>query len=278
MSSETNYDEREVQVAQALAMMDEEMVHDSAIPEPRAQRDECYMTFMKVLYPDKTLAISELEELTTRDGIPLLMLPNGWSRLSEVAWSDSERWKRWELRPQIQHINPNHLTERELGEMIDVIYEEWEDEIMTDEEMKKFHKNCARRQHEMVQKTVAERIGVLQSQLDRQKIAKTEGVAHHIQTFLRAGVPDPFKVQEIQKAITELRGDPFTMDAMKLLVEDMSTKATDAFAINQLTAILGELNVAAEADNNGEGAAESDSSDRTETERCSSDQLYAGLS
>lgn len=68
-------------------------------------------------------------------------------------------------------------------------------------------------------------------------------------------------VAEIQKAITELRGDPFAMDAMRLLVEDLGSDAKDEFGISQLTAILGELNVAPTpwiVDDFGPVAAESD--------------------
>lgn len=74
---------------------------------------------------------------------------------------------------------------------------------------------------------------------------------------------------EIQKAITELRGDPFAMDAMRLLVEELGSGTKDEFGINQLTAILGELNVAEApriVDDCGPVAAERDGSYDTEAE------------
>jgi hypothetical protein len=85
-----------------------------------------------------------------------------------------------------------------------------------------------------VHNKVAERAGILGSQLNEDNKANIEDIVRAIQSFLRAGVPNPFAVEEIQKAINEFPSDPFAMDAMKLLVEDMHTKSTDAFSVNQL--------------------------------------------
>lgn len=274
-------DDRELQGAQALVMMDEEMVYDTEISESRVQRDECYMLLMRALASPKPLTTAGLEKITLRSGIPLLMLPNGWYRVNELSESqyglqgEYAPYQRWSMRPEFKHLNPYDMSVRELGDQVDSIFEQWDPEnLMSPEQTRRFYNRVADLQHKMVHKTVAKRVGIIESQLDGQKKAKIEDVVRAIQMFLRAGVPDPFQVQEIQKAIAELRADPFAMDAMKLLVEDMGKKAIDEFAIDQLTAILGELNVTVKAENNGQEFF--DGSDPVETESCSSEQLHAG--
>lgn len=280
-------DARRLAAAQTLVMLDEETVNDSGIPESRGQRDECYMLLMKALHPTaeakQPFTTIELEQLTLRNGVPLLMLPNGWARVNELAQgehglrNEHVRCQRWKIRPEFYAVNPWDISERILGDQIDIVFDNWDPgNLMNSEQATEFYSKMAGLQHEMVHKTVVERAGILGGQLDENKQAKIEVVVEIIQSFLRAGVPDPFKVQEIQKAIAELRSDPFAMDAMKLLVEDMSTHAKDEFAMNQLTAILGELNVAADVDNNGLGPAKSAGSLHVETEKCSSHQLPVG--
>jgi hypothetical protein len=245
------------------------------------------MLLMKALHPTakakQPFTTTELEKLTLRNGVPLLMLPNGWARVNELAQgehglrSEYVRCQRWKIRPEFYAVNPWDISERILGHQIDIVFDNWDpDNLMDSEQTTEFYSKMAGLQHEMVHKTVVERVGILGSQLDEHKQAKIEVVVEIIQSFLRAGIPDPFKVQEIQAAIAELRSDPFAMDAMKLLVEDMSTRAKDEFAMNQLTAILGELNVTADVDNNGLGTAKSAESHHVETEKCSSDQLSVG--
>jgi hypothetical protein len=273
--------------AQTLAVTDGETVNDTGIPEARQQRDECYMLLMKALHPTakakQPFTTTELEKLTLRSGIPLLMLPNGWARVNELAQgeyglqSEYVRCQRWKIRPEFYAVNPWDISERALGHQIDIVFDNWDpDNLMNSEQTKEFYSKMAGLQHEMVHKTVAERVGILGSQLEEYKKEKIEEVVEIIQTFLRAGVPDPFKVQEIQKAIAELRSDPFAMDAMKLLVEDMSAQTKDEFAMNQLTAILGELNVAAEADNNSPVVAASDSNGGAKIKNEESDQSSVG--
>ncbi|QDS71040.1 hypothetical protein FKW77_008383 [Venturia effusa] len=246
--------------AQALAGTGEEMVRDTAIPEPKRQRDECWMLLMKALHLNAKapFTTSDLEKLTLRNGIPLLMLPNGWAHVNEIAISQyglrDARCQNWTMRPEFAAVYIWNLTESELSREINHILDHWNpDNLMKPREEDEFHQDVAALQEYMVYKTVAERVGVLSSQIDDHMKAKIENVVPVIQSYLRAGEPDPFKVAEIQRAITELRGDPFAMDAMRLLVEDLSFEANDAFSIDQLTAILGELNVASEVAN-GSGA------------------------
>lgn len=282
MDGQQSKEVRRLTAAQAMATMDEEMVRDTGILEPRRQRDECYMLLLRALdQPDgaKPFTTVELEKLTLRSGILLLMLPNGWARVNELAQGEYGlrgeyvRCQRWKMRPEFYAINPWKISERALGHQIDIIFDNWDPKnLMDSQQTDEFYLQMAGLQHEMVHKTVAERVGILGSQLDEIKKARIEEVVEVIQKFLRAGVPDPFQVQEIQNAITELRGDPFAMDAMKLLVEDMSTKATNEFAIHQLTAILGELNVAAEVGTEVVEAANGDRSDHAETDKSSNDK------
>lgn len=256
------------EAAQALGT---EMVDDTGIPEPRCQRDECYMMLMKALHPTakakQPFTTVELENLTLRSGVPLLMLPNGWARVNELAQGqyglggEYTRSQRWTMRPEFNAVDPWDISERALGHQIDMVINNWDpDSFMDQNETAVFYKEIAGLQHEMVHRTLAERVGILGGQIDDDKKAKIEEVVEIIQTFLRAGVPDPFKVAKIQKAVVELRGNPFAMDAMKLLVEDMSAQANDEFAVNQLTAILGALDVASKAAGPEEIIAESDGS------------------
>lgn len=272
-------DAREFAAAQALAAMGE-MVKDTGIPEPRSQRDECYMLLMKALHSNANnpFTRSDLERLTLRNGVPLLMLPNGWARVNDIAHSKyglrskHAHSQNWELRPEFAGVYIWDIDERTLGHQIDIILDSWNpDNLMKPWETNQFYEDVADLQEEMVYKTVAERVGVLANQIDDHKKVKIEEMVPVIQSYLQAGVPDPFKVSEIQKAITELRGDPFAMDAMRLLVEDLSSETHDEFAINQLTAILGELNVAAKVvDEGGPVVAESNGSYDTDAESGSS--------
>lgn len=239
---------------------------------------------MKALYRQDLLVTTvDLEKITLRSGVPLLMLPNGWVHVNELAQGEHGlrekyiRNQRWKIRAEFSNLNPFTRSERGLGDKIDWIFNNWDpNDIMTPEQQKEFASRAANMQKEVVHKKVAERAGILASQLNEDKKTKLEDIVRAIQSFLRAGVPNPFAVEEIQKAITELGSDLFAMDGLKLLVEDMYTKATDEFSVKQLTAIFGELNVAAEADkNNGAGTAESNSSVQAKTQH-SSDMMRAG--
>lgn len=249
-------DARQFATAQALATMGE-MVKDTGIPEPRAQRDECYMLLMKALHSNANnpFTRSDLERLTLRNGVPLLMLPNGWARVNDIAHSQyglrskHAHSQNWELRPEFAGVYIWNIDEQTLGQQIDIIFDSWNpDNLMKPGETSQFYEDVADLQEEMVYKTVAERVGVLANQIDDHKKAKIAEMIPVIQSYLQAGVPNPFKLSEIQKAITELRADPdpFAMDAMRLLVEDLSFEAQDEFAINQLTDILDELKVTPE--------------------------------
>ncbi|KAE9963593.1 hypothetical protein BLS_009136 [Venturia inaequalis] len=264
--------------ARALDARNEEMVYDTGIAEARSQRDECWMLLMKVLHPnaEAPFTFNDIEKLTLRNGVPLLMLPNGWNRVNEIAVSqyglrgECTHNQNWELRPEFAGVYVWDLSERELGRQIETILVNWDPKnLMNSWEANEFYRDVADLQEAMVYKTVAERVGILGSQIDACMKAKIEEVVPIIQSYLRAGEPDPFKVAEIQKAITELRGDPFAMDAMRLLVEELGSGTKDEFGINQLTAILGELNVAGApriVDDCGPVAAESDGSYDTEAE------------
>ncbi|RDI81070.1 hypothetical protein Vi05172_g8986 [Venturia inaequalis] len=264
--------------ARALDARNEEMVYDTGIAEARSQRDECWMLLMKVLHPnaEAPFTFNDIEKLTLRNGVPLLMLPNGWNRVNEIAVSqyglrgECTHNQNWELRPEFAGVYVWDLSERELGRQIETILVNWDPKnLMNSWEANEFYRDVADLQEAMVYKTVAERVGILGSQIDACMKAKIEEVVPVIQSYLRAGEPDPFKVAEIQKAITELRGDPFAMDAMRLLVEELGSGTKDEFGINQLTAILGELNVAGApriVDDCGPVAAESDGSYDTEAE------------
>jgi hypothetical protein len=114
---------------------------------------------------------------------------------------------------------------------------------MDDADYAAFTKHCGELQQQIAQKTVTERLGLEAQKLDDFRKAKIEEVAQKIIQFLRAGIENPFAVRKIRDLIGACRNNPFAMNAMKCLLEDMSTKATDQFSVDQLTGIVGELNM-----------------------------------
>ncbi|TID26378.1 hypothetical protein E6O75_ATG00871 [Venturia nashicola] len=171
--------------SQALAVMNEEMVTDTGIIEPRSQRDECWMLLMKAIHPNTKIpfTMTDLEKLTLRNGVPLLMLPNGWNRVNDIAISQyglrSERAhsQNWMLRPEFAAVYVWDLSERELGRQVDDILNDWDpNDLMNPGEKNEFYRDVASLQEEMVYKTVAERVGVLGSQIDACTKAKMEEV------------------------------------------------------------------------------------------------------
>lgn len=171
--------------ARALAARNQEMVTDTGIVEPRSQRDECWMLLMKALQPNARapITLTDLEKLTLRNGVPLLILPNGWNRVNEIGISQyglrSERahYQNWMMRPEFAAVDVWDLSERQLGHQIDTILDNWNpNNLMKPWEENDFYKDVANLQEEMVYKTVAERVGVLGSQIDADKKAKIEEV------------------------------------------------------------------------------------------------------
>lgn len=171
--------------AEALAAMDEEMVGDTGIAEPRSQRDECWMLLMNALHPNAKapFTIKDLERLTLRNGVPLLMLPNGWSRVNDIALSQyglrskHAHTQNWQLRPEFAAVYIWDLSERELGQEIEYILDNWDPEnLMKPREADEFYREVDALQEDMVYKTVAERVGILGNQIDDHKKAMIEEV------------------------------------------------------------------------------------------------------
>lgn len=171
--------------ARALDARNEEMVYDTGIAEARSQRDECWMLLMKVLHPnaEAPFTFNDIEKLTLRNGVPLLMLPNGWNRVNEIAVSqyglrgECTHNQNWELRPEFAGVYVWDLSERELGRQIETILVNWDPKnLMNSWEANEFYRDVADLQEAMVYKTVAERVGILGSQIDACMKAKIEEV------------------------------------------------------------------------------------------------------
>jgi hypothetical protein len=83
------------------------------------------MVLPTALYPDNWLDGPGLDVLTNRNGIPIVMLPFRLHWVNVVCYNRHHRNRnggKWLLRPEFSSVNPQGLTERELGAEIQGIH------------------------------------------------------------------------------------------------------------------------------------------------------------